>query len=141
MRDHGFIAYIAAAARRHGVSAYVGDGSAALSAVHRSDAARLVRLGLEQAATGTILHAVPEEAIPTQEIAEAIGKALDVAVTSIAPENAVEQFGFIGAFFGMDLSASSTRTRELLGWTRPGRRWSRTSRPAPTPAPDTGATT
>lgn len=120
MHDHGFIAIITAAARRHGVSAYVGDGSAAWSAVHRSDAVRLVRLGLEQAPAGAILHAVAEEAIPTREIAEAIGQALDVPVTSVAPEKAVEHFGFIGGFFGMDMSATSTRTRELLGWNPTG---------------------
>ena len=118
--DHGFIAYITAAARRHGVSAYVGDGSAAWSAVHRSDAARLVRLGLEQAPAGSRLHAVAEEAIPTREIAEAIAEALGVPVTSIAPEDAVEHFGFIGRFFALDMSASSNRTRELLDWTPTG---------------------
>ena len=120
MRDHGFIAYITAAARRHGVSAYVGDGSAAWSAVHRSDAARLVRLGLEKAPAGSRLHAVAEEAIPTREIAEAIAEALGVPVTSVAPEDAVEHFGFIGRFFALDMSASSNRTRELLDWTPTG---------------------
>jgi len=120
VRDHGFIAYITAAARRHGVSAYVGDGSAAWSAVHRSDAARLVRLGLEQAPAGSRLHAVAEEGIPTRDIAAAIGEALGVPVTSVAPEDALEHFGFIGGFFAMDLSATSTRTRELLGWTPTG---------------------
>ena len=120
MRDHGFIAYITAAARRHGVSAYVGDGSAAWSAVHRSDAARLVRLGLEQAPAGSCLHAVAEEGVPTREIAEAIGHVLDVPVTSVAPEDAEEHFGFIGRFFALDMSASSTRTRELLGWNPSG---------------------
>jgi nucleoside-diphosphate-sugar epimerase len=120
MRDHGFIAYITAAARRHGVSAYVGDGSAAWSAVHRSDAARLVRLGIEEAPAGSRLHAVAEEAIPTREIAEAIAESLGVPVTSIAPEDAVEHFGFIGRFFALDMSASSNRTRELLGWTPTG---------------------
>jgi nucleoside-diphosphate-sugar epimerase len=84
--------------------------------VHRSDAARLVRLGLEQAPAGSRLHAVAEEGIPTREIAEAIGEALDVPVTSVAPDDAVAHFGFIGGFFAMDLSATSTRTRELLGW-------------------------
>lgn len=118
--DHGFIAYITAAARRHGASAYVGDGSGAWSAVHRSDAARLVRLGLEQAPAGSLLHAVAEEAVSTREIAVAIGRALDVPVTSVAPEDAAEHFGFVGRFFAMDLSASSTRTRELLGWTPSG---------------------
>jgi len=119
-RDHGFIALITAVARRHGVSAHVGDGSAAWSAVHRSDAARLVRLGLEQAPAGSRLHAVAEEGIPTRDIAAAIGEALGVPVTSVAPEDALEHFGFIGGFFAMDLSATSTRTRELLGWTPTG---------------------
>jgi nucleoside-diphosphate-sugar epimerase len=119
-RDHGFIALITAAARRHGVSAHVGDGSMAWSAVHRSDAARLVRLGLEQAPAGSRLHAVAEESIPTRDIAAAIGEALGVPVTSVAPEDAVAHFGFIGMFFGMDMSATSTRTRELLGWTPTG---------------------
>ena len=118
--DHGFIAYITAAARRHAASAYIGDGSAVWSAVHRSDAARLVRLGVEQAPAGSLLHAVAEEGIPTREIAEAIGQVLDVPVVSVAPENAVEHFGFIGGFFAMDLRASSARTRELLGWTPSG---------------------
>ena len=98
-RDHGFIALITAAARRHGVSAYVGDGSAAWSAVHRSDAARLVRLGLEQAPAGSRLHAVAEEGIPTRDIAAAIGEALGVPVAPVAPEDALEHFGFIGGFF------------------------------------------
>ncbi|HEX3782610.1 MAG TPA: SDR family oxidoreductase [Pseudonocardiaceae bacterium] len=118
--DHGFISYIAAAARRHGVSGYVGDGSSAWSAVHRSDAARLVRLGLEKAPAGSILHAVGEEAVSTRAIAEAIGRALDLPVASVAPEDAVEHFGFIGGFFAMDLPASSARTRELLGWAPTG---------------------
>jgi nucleoside-diphosphate-sugar epimerase len=118
--DHGFIAVLVAAARRHGVSAYVGDGSSAWSAVHRSDAARLVRLGLEQAPAGTRLHAVAEERIPTRQIAEAIGQALDLPVTSVAPEDAVGHFGFLGRFFGMELSGSSRLTRETFSWTPSG---------------------
>jgi len=118
--DHGFIAFVTAAARRHGVSAYIGDGSHAWAAVHRSDAARLVRLALEQAPAGTRLHAVAEEGVSTREIAEAIGRALDVPVTSVPLEEAVDHFGFIGGFFGMDLRASSDATRALLDWTPTG---------------------
>ena len=72
-RDHGSIAYIVAAARGKGVSAYLGDGANRWSAVHRSDAARLVRLGLEQAPAGSILHAVAEEGVATKAIAERSG--------------------------------------------------------------------
>lgn len=120
--DHGFIAAIVGAARQRGVSGYVGDGTNSWSAVHVTDAARLVRLGLEQAPAGTRLHAVAETAIPTRAIAEAIGEVLGLAVTSIDPADADAHFGFIGRFFGMEMSATSEATRELLGWqpTGPG---------------------
>ncbi|WP_067510439.1 SDR family oxidoreductase [Actinoplanes sp. TFC3] len=114
--DHGFIALIVAAARKHGVSAYIGEGTNAWSAVHRSDAARLVRLGLEHAPAGTRPHAAAEPGIPTREIAEAIGRTLGLPVTSVAPQDAVEHFGFIGRFFAMDMQATSIATRESLSW-------------------------
>ena len=118
--DWGFVAFLTAAAKERGVSGFIGDGTTTWSAVHRADAARLVRLGLEEAPAGSRLHAVAEEAVSTREIAEAIGHALGLPVASIAPEDAAEHFGFVGAFFGMDMSASSARTRELLGWTPSG---------------------
>lgn len=119
--DHGFLAVIAAAARRAGISGYVGDGSNAWCAVHRSDAARLVRLGLEQAPAGTRMHVVAEEGVTTRDIAEALGRALDLPVGSITSEEAADRLGpFIGGFFGADARASSERTRALLGWTPTG---------------------
>jgi nucleoside-diphosphate-sugar epimerase len=118
--DHGFIAVIAAAARRHGVSAYVGDGSSAWAAVHRSDAARLVRLGLEAAPAGTRLHVVAEEGVPTRQIAEAIGAWLGLPVASVAPADAVAHFRFLGGFFGAEMSASSALTRQAFSWTPSG---------------------
>ncbi len=114
--DHGFIAAIVAAAQRTGVSGYVGDGSNRWAAVHVTDAARMVRLGLEQAPAGSRLHAVAETGIRTRDIAEAIGAGLGLPVTSIDPADAEEHFGFIGRFFAMDMSATSDATRELLGW-------------------------
>ncbi|GAA0246021.1 SDR family oxidoreductase [Cryptosporangium japonicum] len=118
--DWGFVTFLADAARRRGVSGFIGDGSTRWSAVHRSDAARLIRLGLERAPAGTRMHAVAEEAISTRAIAEALGEALGLPVTSIAPADADEHFGFIAGFFGLDMYASSARTRELLGWTPTG---------------------
>jgi nucleoside-diphosphate-sugar epimerase len=120
MGDPQFVSFIAAAAGRHRVSAYVGDGSAVWSAVHRDDAARLVRLGLEQAPAGAILHAVGEEGVSTRAIAEAIGGSFDVPVVSIAPKDAVEHFGFVGAFFAMNLPASSVQTQDRFEWTPEG---------------------
>jgi nucleoside-diphosphate-sugar epimerase len=118
--DHGFIAVIAAVAREKGVSGYPGDGTNRWAAVHRSDAARMVTLGLEKAPAGALLHAVAEEGIPTRDIAEAIGRAFGLPVTSIAPDDVQGHFGWIGTFFSMDLAATSTTTRELLGWTPTG---------------------
>ena len=57
-----------------------------------------------------------------RDIADVIGKHLDVPVVSIAPEKALEHFAPLGGFIGIDSPASSTLTRELMGWepTRPG---------------------
>ncbi|HEV7651033.1 MAG TPA: SDR family oxidoreductase [Actinophytocola sp.] len=118
--DHGFIAAIGAVARRRGVSGYPGDGTNRWAAVHRSDAARLVALGLAKAPAGSRLHAIAEEGVPTREIAEAIGRAYDLPVASVAAGDVAEHFGWIGTFFAMEMSATSIGTRELLGWTPTG---------------------
>jgi nucleoside-diphosphate-sugar epimerase len=120
MRDHGFIARIAQIAREKGVSGYPGEGTNHWAAVHRSDAARLVALALVKAPAGARVHAVGEEAVPSRAIAEAIGAALHLPVTSIAPDDVAEHFGWIGTFFGMEMSATSAATRERLGWSPTG---------------------
>lgn len=114
--DWGFVNFLTAAARKQSASGYIGDGSTAWSAVHRTDAARLIRLGMEQAPAGTRLHAVAEESVTTKEIAEAIGRSLHLPVTSVAPEDAGSHFGFVGHFFASTMTAGSEATRELLSW-------------------------
>lgn len=118
--DHGFIAAIAAVAREKGVSGYPGDGTNRWAAVHRGDAARLVTLGLDRAAAGARLHAVAEEGVSTRAIAEALGSTLGLPVAPVATEEVADHFGWIGAFFGMDLTAGSDATRELLDWSPTG---------------------
>jgi nucleoside-diphosphate-sugar epimerase len=118
--DHGFVGTIAAVAREKGLSGYPADGSNRWAAVHRSDAARLVTLGLANAPAGGRLHAVAEEGIPTRDIAEAIGSAFGLPVAPIAPDDVQDHFGWIGTFFVMDLTATSAMTRDLLGWTPTG---------------------
>ncbi|PXA71715.1 SDR family oxidoreductase [Cryobacterium arcticum] len=115
--DHGFMSAIVGAARATGVSGYVGDGANRWPAVHRLDAALLVRLALETAPAGTVVHAVGEEGIEAREIAEVIGRHLGLPVVSVAPDDAFGHFGWIGAFFSRDIAASSTLTRERFGWT------------------------
>jgi nucleoside-diphosphate-sugar epimerase len=115
--DHGFVPRLIQIAREKGVAGYVGDGSNRWAAVHRLDAGRLVQLALEQAEAGSRVHAVAEEGIATRTIAEAIGRGLNVPVVSVPTDDASRHFGWIGGFFGTDMAASSTLTRERLGWT------------------------
>lgn len=61
--DYGFIAMLIAAARRTGMSGYVGDGANRWPAIHRLDAASLFRLALEKAPAGTALHGADESGI------------------------------------------------------------------------------
>ncbi|WP_329141470.1 SDR family oxidoreductase [Streptomyces sp. NBC_00670] len=118
--DWGFVKFLTDAARKQGVSGYIGDGSTTWSAVHRSDAARLLRLGLEKAPAGTRLHVCAEEAVTTRAIAEAIGRYLGVPVVRVAPEDAGAHFGFVGGFFAQTMTASSELTRAALSWTPTG---------------------
>lgn len=98
------------------VSAYVGDGMNRWAAAHALDVAVLYRLALEKAAADSRYHAVAEEGISLRVIAETIGKQLNVPAVSLSSEEAKEHFGALAMFVGMDMSASSAKTRQLLGW-------------------------
>jgi len=109
---YGFASVLLDAARRTGVSGYVGDGTQRWPAVHRLDAAQLFRLVLEDAAPGTVAHAVGDEGDTMRSIAETIGRQLNLP-TEVVP---AESFGFLGNVFGMDQPASSALTREKFAW-------------------------
>lgn len=114
--DHGFVPMLIDIARNKGVAAYVGDGQNRWTAIHKLDAARLYRLALEHASAGTRFHGVAEEGIPFKNIAEVIGKHLDLPVVSIPSEKAADHFGWFAGFASLDIPASSKITREKLGW-------------------------
>ncbi|MER6412204.1 SDR family oxidoreductase [Streptomyces humidus] len=114
--DAGFMAMLVAVARAKGVSGYIGDGANRWPAVHRLDAARLFRLAVERAPAGTVLHGVAEEGVAIRDIAEVIGRHLDVPSASVAPEAAAGHFAWLGGLLGVDVPVSNTLTRELLDW-------------------------
>jgi nucleoside-diphosphate-sugar epimerase len=114
--DHGFMATFVDIARQRVMAGYVGDGTNRWPAVHRSDAARLARLAVEAAPAGSVLHAVGDEGVPFRQIAEAMGRALDLPAVSVAPADAVEHFAPLGHFVALDSPATAAVTRELLEW-------------------------
>jgi len=114
--DHGFVPQLISIAREKRVSAFIGDGLNRWPAVHRLDAAQLHRLVLEKGTAGATYHGVADEGVPTREIAEAIGRGLNVLVVSKSREEAADHFGWIGRFFGIDGPASSALTQERMGW-------------------------
>ena len=112
----GLITPLVEIAREKGMVAYVGDGSSRWPAAHVSDVARLYRLALERHQPGARYHAVAEEGVPIREVAEVIAAGLGVPAVSLTPQAAAEHYGWLAPFIGLDMPASSTWTRERLGW-------------------------
>jgi nucleoside-diphosphate-sugar epimerase len=121
-RKAGLVTYLIAVAREKGFAAYVGDGQNRWAAAHVSDVAPLYRLALEKTGSYARYHAVGEEGVKLREIAEVLGEGLRVPVRSIAPSEAPALFGWMAHFAGSDGTASSAKTRSVLGWepTGPG---------------------
>ncbi|MFW0783302.1 SDR family oxidoreductase [Gordonia sp. CPCC 206044] len=114
---HGFVPALIGFARHNGFAGYVGDGANRWPAVHTRDAARLYRLALESAPTGSVLHAVGEPGVAFRDIAEAIGRGLGVPAKSVAAEEATNVFDFLASFVTVDNPTSSEFTRRSLNWT------------------------
>jgi len=115
-RKQGLVTYAIAIAREKGVSAYIGDGTNRWPAAHVLDVARLYRLALEKHEAGAKYHAVHEEGVSMRDIAEVIGRGLNVPVVSLTAEEAQAHFGWLGMFASHDLAASGTQTQKKLGW-------------------------
>jgi len=123
----GLVSFSIAVARQKGVSVYIGDGLNLWAAAHVLDTARLYRLALEKGADakaepGARFHAVAEEGVSARDIAEVIGRGLNVPIVSMTPEEAAGHFGWLAMFAGLDIVGSSTQTQQRLGWrpTGPG---------------------
>jgi nucleoside-diphosphate-sugar epimerase len=116
----GLVTRLIAVAGEKGLSAFVGEGRNRWAAGHVSDAARLYRLALEKGEPGAKYHAVGEEGVSLRDIAEVIGRKLEVPVKSLSPEEAQAHFGWLAMFARLDLAASSVKTRKRLGWNPTG---------------------
>lgn len=114
--DHGVVPGLIAIARKKGVSVYIGDGLNRWPSVHRIDAAQLYRLALEKGTAGARYHGVADEGIVFRDIAELIGKRLNVPVVSKPIEEAVDHFGWFGRLILLDSQTSSKHTQEEFGW-------------------------
>jgi nucleoside-diphosphate-sugar epimerase len=114
--DHAFVSRIIAAARKKGVSPYIGDGANRWPAVHRLDAAKLFRLALEKGEAGAKYHGVGEAGIPFRDIASSIAGRLQVPAASMPAAKTARHFGLLANFVGLDNPASSDWTRQVLDW-------------------------
>ncbi len=112
----GLVTYLVPIAREKGSAAYVGDGQNRFAAAHVSDVARLYRLVLEKAQPGSRYNAVAEEGVSARDIAEALGRGLNVPAVSLSPEEVPAYFGWMAMFAGLDMSASSVLTQQRLDW-------------------------
>jgi len=120
--DHGFVPTLINIARQKGASAYIGEGLNRWPAVYRLDAAHLFRLALEKGAARAYYHGVAEEGVAFRQIAEVIGRRLNLPVISKTPEEAAHHFAWFVHFATIDVPASGKQTQQNLGWgpTQPG---------------------
>lgn len=103
-------------AREKGVVAYVDQGANRWAAGHVSDVAKLYVLALGRAEPGARYHAVAEEGVAARDIAETVAIGLGLPAVSLPKEEAEAHFGWFTMFAAADITASSTLTRQKLGW-------------------------
>jgi nucleoside-diphosphate-sugar epimerase len=115
-KKQGLISPYIANARAKGSCGYIGEGANRWPAGNRGDAAVLYRLALEKGEAGAAYSAVGDEGVSTRAIAEALGARLGLPTASIAPDEAMAQFGWIGMLASVDMPASSQLTQQRLGW-------------------------
>ena len=114
--DAMFIPMLISPARKNGFSAYIDDGRNRWPSTHVLDAAKAYYLAFTKGSAGSIYHATAEEGVPMKDVAEAIGRKLNVPTVSLDNEDAVAKLGFIAIPLAQDNPTSSAKTREALGW-------------------------
>lgn len=85
-------------------------------AAHVLGTAWLYRLGLENGQAGAVYNAVAEEGVVMRDVAGVIRQRLNLPVVSLSEEVAQQHFGWLAKAVGLDLPASSEKTRLKLNW-------------------------
>lgn len=114
--DQGFVTMVGAVAQKNGEAMYVIDKNASWPAVHRLDAAVLLRLALEKGEAGAIYHAVAEQEVSLKSLAEVIARKLNLPLKGQTESEAQRSLGFIGYILGAENPVSSDWTQKQLGW-------------------------
>lgn len=114
--DHGFIPFIIEQARKHGVSAYPGNGNNRWTAVHRLDAAKAFRLAIEKGIKGALYNIVGDTGIEVKKIAGLIGEQLNLPAVSMSGDDLKKHFEWMSPFIAFDSPATNLETQQQLGW-------------------------
>jgi len=112
----GLVTEVIKQARESRLSAYVEEGLNPWSAAHVTDTAQLYRLALEQHQPGARYHATAESRIPFRLIAQTIAEGLGVPAVAVSADEALQRFGWLSSFVGMDMSSMSDKTQTRLDW-------------------------
>ncbi|TMV93636.1 SDR family oxidoreductase [Thioclava sp. BHET1] len=107
-------------AHQQGAVAMPGDGMNRWAAAHVDDVAALYAMAFDRGVPGARYHAVAEEGVRICDIAEVIAERLNLPLIKLAPEDIDAHFGWMAGIVGIDMPASSARTRAELGWTPQG---------------------
>lgn len=114
--DQGFMTMMGGLSQKAGGSYYVDDGSNEWPAVHRLDAAVLLRLAVEKVTSGGVTYIAAAENVPSKDFMTAIGKKVNIPVEG-KPQAEVDQaLGFFGHLLGRHNPVSNEKTRKELGW-------------------------
>jgi nucleoside-diphosphate-sugar epimerase len=105
-------------AAQMGVVNYVGEGSTRTTAVHVEDAARLYVLVATKGRKGEVYNATAETDVTFRQLAEAMGRVLEVPVKAQSYEETESKVGvFLAKFLCLENRASNAKAKGELGWT------------------------
>lgn len=113
----GFVPILIRIAKEKGIVAVINEGMNVWPAIHRLDAARVFRLAIEKnPEPGTRYHAVAEQGVKMNAIAETISDHLKLPFKRIKEEEAAAYFTWFTHFAMFDNPSSSAWTQQELNW-------------------------